>query len=82
MESLALFVTYMLIAIIVLALTAVALTVLSWAGKLHKAWGYSATGLLLLLTIWCFTIAVPLGMFPAVPLLVCIGFLAFPKRAK
>jgi hypothetical protein len=82
MESLAMFVTFMLIAIIVLALVSVALTVLSWAGKLHKAWGYSATGLLLLLTAWCFTISVPLGMFPAVPLLVCIGFIAFPKKAK
>ena len=82
MESLALFVTFMLIAIIVLALAAVALTVFSWAGKLHKAWGYAATGLLLLLTAWCFTISVPLGMFPAVPLLVCLGFIAFPKKAK
>lgn len=82
MESLALFVTFMLIAIIVFALAAVALTVLSWAGKLHKAWGYSATGLLLLLTVWCFSISAPLGMFPAVPLVVCLGFIAFPKRAK
>lgn len=82
MESLALLFTFILTAIIVLALAAVALTVLSWAGKLRKAWGYSATGLLLLLTVWCFSISAPLGIFPAVPLVVCLGFIAFPKRAK
>ncbi len=82
MESLALFVTYLLLAILVLAAIAVTLTVLSWRGKIPKAWGYSASGLLLLITIWCFTLSVPFGMFPAIPLLVCIGFIAFPKKAK
>lgn len=82
MESLALFVTLLLIAILALAAIAVTLTVLSWNRKLPKPWGYSATGLLLLITVWCFTISVPFGLFPAVPLLVCLGFVVFPKKAK
>jgi hypothetical protein len=82
MESLALFVTLLLISILFIAAVAVTLSVLSWNRKLHKAWGYSATGLLFLITVWCFTISVPFGLFPAVPLLVCIGFTAFPRKLK
>lgn len=70
------------IGILLLSGVAVTLSVLSWSGKLHKAWGYSVTGVLLLVTVWAYSVSVPLGMWPTIPLLVCASLLIFKKKAK
>ena len=80
MESLALLVTGIFIGILLLSGVAVTLSVLSWSEKIHKAWGYSVTGLLLVVTVWAYGVSSPLGMWPTIPLLVCAAFMAFPRK--
>ena len=80
MESLALVVTIIFFSILALSGVAVTLSVLAWAGKLHKAFGYVSAGLLFLVTAWAFSVSVPLGMWPLIPLLVTIGFALTSKR--
>ena len=82
MESLALVVMAMFIAILVLSGVAVTLSALSWSGKLHKAWGYSVTGVLLLVTIWAYSVSVPLGMWPTIPLIISAALSFTSKKAK
>lgn len=81
MESLAYLVMGIFIGVLVISGGAVTLSVLSWSGKLHKAWGYSVTGLLLLVTIWAYSVSVPLGMWPTIPLAVTAIF-SFTSKKK
>jgi|GEM_PF-6405957 len=82
MESLAYLVMGILAFILALGIAAVILSVLSWSGKIHRAWGLAATGMLFLVTVAAFSLQVQLGLLPAIPLLVSIGFLAFKKKAS
>jgi hypothetical protein len=82
MESLAYLVMGILAFILALAIAAVILSVLSWSGKINKAWGFASTGMLLLVTIAAYSLQLQLGMLPTIPLLVSIGFLAFKKKAN
>lgn len=82
MESLAYLVMGILAFILALGVAAVILSVLSWSGKIHRAWGFSVTGMLFLVTVAAFSLQVQLGLLPTIPLLVSIGFLAFKKKAS
>ncbi|MEN9730878.1 MAG: hypothetical protein RL488_188 [Actinomycetota bacterium] len=82
MESLALLVMGIFIGILVLSGLAVTLAVLSWAGKISKVWGYVVTGLLLAVTIWAYSVSVPLGMWPTIPLIVAAIFSFTSKKPK
>jgi hypothetical protein len=81
MESLAYLVMGIFIGVLVISGGAVTLSALSWSGKLHKAWGYSVTCLLLLVTIWAYSVSVPLGMWPTIPLVVT-AILSFTSKKK
>lgn len=82
MESLAMFVSIMLLTILLIAGAAVTLSVLSWSGKLHKAFGYSAFGVLAAITALSFTVNERLGIMPLIPLIITAFFAFTSKKQK
>lgn len=81
MESLAIFVGFMLLSMLVLAVASLVLSILVNVGKLPKLVGYIAVGVQAVLTIFAFQTTQTLGMISLALLAICL-VLVFVEGSK
>jgi hypothetical protein len=81
MESLAIFVGYMLLVMLVFVLAVIVLSILVFLKKIPKVVGYVAVGLQTILTVFAFQLTQMLGFTSLSILLIC-GVLVFFDSIK
>lgn len=82
MESLALLVSVMLLAMIFLGALAVAFAILVWRGKLNRWVSWVTTAILLFWTVWSLQVSVGFGLLQLAFLVVALLFTEVPRRGK
>ena len=78
MESLAIFVGFLLLALLVLGLATVVLCLLARLGKVPPVVGYIALGVQALETFFCYLITIPVGNAALLVLATCLLLLLVP----
>jgi hypothetical protein len=78
MESLAVFVGFLLLALLVLGLATVVLCLLARLGKVPPVVGYIALGVQALKTFFCYLITIPVGNAALLVLATCLLLLLVP----
>jgi hypothetical protein len=78
MESLAVFVGFLLLALLVLGLATVVICLLARLGKVPPVVGYIALGVQALETFFCYLITIPLGNAALLVLATCLLLLLVP----
>jgi hypothetical protein len=78
MESLAVFVGFLLLALLVLGLATVVLCLLARLGKVPPVVGYIALGVQALETFFCYLITIPVGNAALLVLATCLLLLLVP----
>lgn len=82
MESLALLVSVMLLAMIFLGALAVAFAILVWRGKLNRWVSWVTTAILLFWTVWSLRVSFGFGLLQLAFLVVALLFTEVPRRVK
>jgi hypothetical protein len=82
MESLAVFVSFMLLFMLALAVTTLVLSILVYVGKLPKLVGYIAVGVQAVLTIFAFQIPAQMLGLTSLALLAVCSVLVFVDGSK
>jgi hypothetical protein len=78
MESLAIFVGFLLLALLVIGLATVVLCLLARLGKVPPVVGYIALGVQALETFFCYLITIPVGNAALLVLATCLLLLLVP----